>query len=255
MRIFIVIDETSFFHPSFLNDLLLKIKDEVVGVALVTKIPKKSDLKRFLIKNIYLLKLSEIAKLSIFTLKIKLLNIFNNRYYGSVKSVLLYHKIPFINVKKNINQEIYISFIKKMKPHVIISSNSLIFKKEILSIPKYCCINRHSSLLPLYAGLWPVFHAFIKREKNVGVSVHIMTEKIDAGLIIAQKKIAININDTIFTLYKKCFDISAGVIISALDKINNFNNFNNYDSEKLQYFSFPTREDWKLLRKRNGRFI
>ena len=105
MRIFIVIDETSFFHPSFLNDLLLKIKDEVVGVALVTKIPKKSDLKRFLIKNIYLLKLSEIAKLSIFTLKIKLLNIFNNRYYGSVKSVLLYHKIPFINVKKNINQE------------------------------------------------------------------------------------------------------------------------------------------------------
>jgi hypothetical protein len=41
-HIFFIIDETSFYHPDFLSDFLRKTTDTVVGIALVTKIPKKT---------------------------------------------------------------------------------------------------------------------------------------------------------------------------------------------------------------------
>ena len=63
--------------------------------------------------------------------------------------------------------------------NIIISSNSLIFKKELLSIPKICTINRHSALLPSYGGLLPVFQSFIHGEKFTGVSIHYMNNKIE----------------------------------------------------------------------------
>ena len=64
-------------------------------------------------------------------------------------------------------------------------------------------------MLPSYAGLWPIFHAYINDEKFVGVTVHIMNNKVDSGNILYQKEIPIKKDDTIFSLYMKSFDISA----------------------------------------------
>ena len=259
MRIYIVIDENSFFHPSFLNDLLKNIKDEVVGVALVCKIPEKNNLGFYLMKNWYYLTILEIAKLLCNKIKHKIFDIsnlgINNENFGSVRSVLKKYQIDFIKVENNINKKNYLKHIHSAKPDVILSSNSLIFNNEILSASRICCINRHSSLLPSYGGLWPIFHAYINREKYVGVSVHIMNKKIDSGHILSQEKIQIEKIDTIFTLYKKCFNISSRVVISALDKIRKSDMSliqNNYETS---YFSFPQKKDWKLFRKYGGKFI
>ena len=128
----------------------------------------------------------------------------------------------------------------------------LIFKEEILSIPKVCCINRHSSLLPSYAGLWPIFHAYINDEKFVGVSVHKMNNKIDSGDILHQEKIPIKKNDTIFSLYMKSFKISARAIILSIKHLDkSISPQNSNDS----YFSFPTNADWKVFRDKGGKFI
>ena len=106
--------------------------------------------------------------------------------------------------------------------------------------------------MPLYGGLWPIFHAFINNEKTVGVSAHIMNNKIDTGYVLYKKEVLIDKNDTIFTLYKKCFDISAEVIIEALKKVENIHIHNN---DEVQYFSFPTHNDWKVFRNQKGKFI
>ncbi len=246
MKIFIVIDETSFFHPHFLNDLIENINHEVVGAGLVTNIPRKSNLTKYLIRRFYFLKFFEILKLILSYLKNK------RNKFSSVESVLRYHKIPYIKIKNNINKIKYVDFINNYYPDIIISSNSLIFKEEILSIPKVCCINRHSSLLPSYAGLWPIFHAYINDEKFVGVSVHKMNNKIDSGDILYQEKIPIKKNDTIFSLYMKSFKISSRAIILSIENLDkSISPQNSNDS----YFSFPTNADWKVFRDKGGKFI
>ena len=256
MNIFIVADETSFYHPDFLHELLKKNNHNIVGAALVTKIPEKNSLERYLIKHFYFLKPKEMIKLAYIKYTSKFLNFFSfKKNFYSVKSVFKHYNINFFEVEDNINQEIYINQIKKLNIDVILSSNSLYFGEKILSIPKICSINRHTALLPSYGGLWPIFHAYKNNEKYTGVSAHLMTKKIDGGKVISQKKIQINSNDTIADLYKKCFKISSSVVLDALEKISNKDFSEHKNNNKESYFSFPSNDDWKKFRKKGGIFI
>ena len=63
MKLFLVTDETRFYHPDTIADFLRNTKDEIVGAGLVTKIPKKSNLELYLIKHWYYLRFTEMVKL------------------------------------------------------------------------------------------------------------------------------------------------------------------------------------------------
>lgn len=248
MRLYLVIDETRFYHPDFVTDLLRRTKDEIVGSAVITKVPAKSDLSLYLRSNASLLTWPEKFKLLfrqiLFTIK-----------GVSVRSVLKSFHIDFIEVENDINQPEYLNAIRAKKPDIIISSNSLRFGKELLKIPTVCCLNRHSGLLPAYGGLWPVFQAFRTGEQFTGVSVHTMEEALDKGIVLAQQKIAITANDTIADLYQKCFAASADVVLAAVEKAKRSDFSSASSDSSSSYFSFPTKEHWQDFRKRGGRFI
>lgn len=260
MNLFLIIDETRFYHPDFVADFLKKTKDLVVGAGLVTKIPDKNRIENYLVKNWSYLTISEITKLFYRKRYLALKDLFSERAFDkpfySVKSVLEFFKIDYFDVEYDINKRFYLDKIIEKKPDVIISSNSLIFKNEILKrIPRICCINRHSALLPSYGGLWPVFQAYRNGEQYTGVTVHTMEAKIDTGTVLAQKQIKIGDTDTVADLYEKCFAISADVIIEALEKIKN-NDFSSCEEKTTpSYFSFPTKEHWIEFRAKGGKFI
>ena len=60
--------------------------------------------------------------------------------------------------------------------------------KEILNWPKYGCLNVHASLLPRWRGASPVFGAIAAGDKETGVSIMKMTEEIDLGPVLGQKR-------------------------------------------------------------------
>ena len=79
-----------------------------------------------------------------------------------------------------------------------------------------------------------------------------MTEKIDEGEILAQKVVK-NIDNNLSKIYKKCFEISADLILIGIDNVlKNIYIKNNY---KKSYFSFPNKEKWLMFRKNKGKFI
>lgn len=259
MKIFLIIDETSFYHPNFISQFLIETSDEVVGAALVTKIPKTNSIEYYLLRKWYFLKFNEIIKLVYQSYRAKILDILTKPSVGmfySVRSVFKYFKIDYFEVKGDINQKHYLDMIKKNEIDVIVSSNSLIFKSQLLNIPSICCLNRHSALLPSYGGLWPVFQAYRAGEDYVGVSAHTMDSEIDGGIVISYRKIPITLGCTIAELYEKCFALSAGVLLDSLDKIR-INDFSSCDVRKIHksYYSFPKKEHWAQFRKRDGRFI
>jgi len=90
---------------------------------------------------------------------------------------------------------------------------------KLLNIPKFFPINLHPSLLPKYRGPAPVPWAIIKGEKYTGITVQKMTEKVDEGEIILQKKVPIAANDTSDSLSKKLSHIGAEALIEAIDLI------------------------------------
>jgi folate-dependent phosphoribosylglycinamide formyltransferase PurN len=69
------------------------------------------------------------------------------------------------------------------------------FKKKIINI--------HPSLLPKYKGLNTFQRALKNKEKLTGCTVHYVSNKLDAGKIILQKKIYIESNDNEQTLKVK----------------------------------------------------
>ncbi|MCK4587076.1 MAG: hypothetical protein KAU29_07025, partial [Gammaproteobacteria bacterium] len=58
---------------------------------------------------------------------------------------------------------------------------------SIIDWPLLGCLNIHPSLLPKYRGPDPIFWQLQKNESQTGVSLHLVTPKLDAGPIVDQK--------------------------------------------------------------------
>ncbi len=61
-----------------------------------------------------------------------------------------------------------------------------IIKENVFSIPKLGSINLHQGLAPHYRGGPPIFWELFNGEKEVGITVHFVAAKVDAGDIILQ---------------------------------------------------------------------
>jgi len=115
-------------------------------------------------------------------------------------------KILKLLVKKKINLICLAGFMK------ILSKNFLFkFKGKILNI--------HPSLLPRYKGLNTHKKALKNGDKFSGCTVHYVTENLDSGKIILQKKVKINKSDTEKTLEKKIKKEEYIIYPKAISKI------------------------------------
>lgn len=74
----------------------------------------------------------------------------------------------------------------------VVASYGKILPKDILDLPRRGCLNIHPSLLPKFRGPSPYVSLILADERETGVTVMLMEEKMDAGPIIAQARIAID---------------------------------------------------------------
>ena len=255
MKVFILIEETVFFHPEFMQDFLQNTVDEVVGAVLVTKAPKKNDIERYMMTHFYYLQPTEILKLGWNKVKFTILDRLDKERPHTVRRVLEEHHVPYIEVQNNINTPEYLNYIRKTEPDVILSSQPLYFGSELLNIPKLCCLNRHSGLLPKNGGVWPGFQAVRKGESETGVSVHTMASQIDAGVVLSQISVTIHPGESVWDIYEECFAKSAQAVMDALDKVRKGDYTAVENSFTREYYSFPTRTQWKEFRQHGGRYV
>lgn len=120
---------------------------------------------------------------------------------------------------ENINHPETILLLKELCPDVIVVvAYGQKLSAQILSIPKYQCVNIHASLLPKLRGAAPINWAIINGEEVTGVSVIIMAERMDAGDIIAQRSLPIHPQETAGELGKRLALLGADVLLSALEQ-------------------------------------
>jgi methionyl-tRNA formyltransferase len=73
----------------------------------------------------------------------------------------------------------------------VVASFGKILPKAFLDIPRRGVLNMHPSLLPRLRGPSPIRSAILNNEKDTGVSIMLLDEKMDQGPIIAQKKVVV----------------------------------------------------------------
>lgn len=104
----------------------------------------------------------------------------------------------------------------------------------VLGLPKQFCLNMHASLLPKYRGAAPINWAIINGEKDTGVSAIRMTKTMDAGDVIFQEKIALDLKDTAVTLRAKLADLSTLLLLRTLEAAGAGNiSFQKQDEKKV----------------------
>ncbi|MDK2819650.1 MAG: methionyl-tRNA formyltransferase [Mycoplasmataceae bacterium] len=92
---------------------------------------------------------------------------------------------------------------------------------NILSLAKIGSINIHCSLLPKYRGAAPIQHSILNGDKETGISLIYMINKMDAGDIIFTKIVKIDDDDSSDTLFKKMSIISSKEICNWLELFYN----------------------------------
>lgn len=104
--------------------------------------------------------------------------------------------------------------INDIKPDlIVVAAYGKILPKEILEIPKYGAINVHASLLPKCRGASPVQCAILAGEKETGITLMRMNEKMDEGDILQQEKIEIGEKETADILLNKLGELGAEMIV------------------------------------------
>lgn len=107
--------------------------------------------------------------------------------------------------------------LKELHPDVIVVvAYGQILKKNILELPRYGCVNIHSSLLPRWRGAAPIQWAILSGDGETGVTTMRLVEALDAGEILMQSKTPISAQDTVTTLQDRLAILGAELLISTL---------------------------------------
>lgn len=94
--------------------------------------------------------------------------------------------------------------ILALEPDLIVTAAfGQILPNELLDAPALGCINVHASLLPKYRGGAPIHQAVMDGQKETGVTIMYMAEKLDAGDIISQIVTPIEETDDTGTMFTK----------------------------------------------------
>jgi len=176
----------------------------------------------------------------------------------SVESAAESFGIPIYKVN-NINSTESINLIKNKAPDLLVSiAASQIFSKNVINIPKWGSINVHNAPLPKYQGLMPSFWALYHNEKETATTVHYMTEKIDEGNIILQKRISITQNDTLDSLIKKTKLLTVQALLESFDLFIKYNGkppSRPINKHEASYFSFPKKVDVIKFKKSGKKLL
>ena len=110
-----------------------------------------------------------------------------------------------INFKnKNIAEKKLLNLLSKKKIRFICLAGFMkILSKKFIKKFSGKIVNIHPSLLPKYKGLNTHQKALKNNDKYSGCTVHYVTDKVDSGKIILQKKVKIKRKDSLNTLTKK----------------------------------------------------
>ena len=167
-----------------------------------------------------LIKFSKIKKTPI-SINLIISNVNNAKGLKYADQFNIKKKIFNFQNMKNIEKKILILLKKNKISFICLAGFMKILSKNFIKKFDGKIINIHPSLLPKYKGLNTHHRAITNKDKFAGCTVHYVTEKLDSGKIVMQKKIKVNPKDNLISLAKKVLKQEHKLYPAAIMKIFN----------------------------------
>jgi methionyl-tRNA formyltransferase len=133
-----------------------------------------------------------------------------------VKKKALQLQLPVFQPEKIKAPDAIESLKKAEADVVVVAAYGQILPASVLQLPKLACLNIHGSILPKYRGAAPIHYAVMNGEKETGVTIMYMNEKMDEGDILLIKTIPIGLEETTGEIHDHLAKLGSQGLLEAL---------------------------------------
>lgn len=136
-----------------------------------------------------------------------------------VKQIAQAQGIPVETVPSLKDAEVQQS-IRALNPDAIcVAAYGVILPKEVLEIPRFGCLNVHTSLLPRWRGAAPVQRAILAGDEEAGVCIMRMEEGLDTGDYCVCRTTAID-DKSYIALTDELASLGSAALLTALEMLD-----------------------------------
>jgi len=133
-----------------------------------------------------------------------------------VKGIALAAGLPVLQPQKA-REEKFIAELRRLSPDLLaVAAFGQILPKSILDLPRFGCVNVHTSLLPRYRGAAPIQWALLNDESETGVTIMKMDPGMDTGDILTQEPTPIRPDDSSETLHDRLAEMGAELLVRTI---------------------------------------
>ena len=133
-----------------------------------------------------------------------------------VKEIARRENLPVLQPERA-RDEAFLRDLRALQPDLIaVTAYGQILPGTILDLPRFGCLNVHTSLLPKYRGAAPIQWAILDGESSTGVTLMKMDEGLDTGGILAQEETPIHPHDNSQTLHDRLGKMGAALLVKTI---------------------------------------
>lgn len=141
------------------------------------------------------------------------------RVPSAVKALALQRHLPVLQPEKARHPE-FLRQLQDLTPDlIVVAAYGQILPQSILDLPRWGCLNVHTSLLPKYRGAAPIQWALLQDEPETGVTIMKMDAGLDTGDILSQETTLIKPEDNAASLHERLAGIGAALLIRTIDEL------------------------------------
>ena len=236
MRIVFLTADDPLYLPDFFRKVLAQRAVETVGVYRVAPLYKNQTSGGAAIRYLKTFGLGATFHLARRILGAKLRG-------RSIERVCRELSIPCGTVG-DVNAPAFLEELRRLSPDVIVSvSCPQIFRKPLIDLPSMGVLNVHGSPLPAYRGVLPAFWMLANSEPRAGVTVFLVDENVDTGMVCGQKLFAIEPRETLDQFLRRSKAIAADLLLEVLAAFESRSmSPTPLDASRGSYYSWPNRE-------------
>lgn len=133
-----------------------------------------------------------------------------------VKELALQAGVPVLQPQRA-REEQFMEQVRALNPDLIaVAAYGQILPQTLLDVPRFGCLNVHTSLLPKYRGAAPIQWAILNDEATTGVTIMKMNAGLDTGDIVAQETTPVYETDDCRILHDRLAELGASLLVRTI---------------------------------------
>jgi len=142
----------------------------------------------------------------------------------------------------------FLAQLKSFEPDlIVVAAYGRILPNPVLEAPRLMPINVHASLLPRHRGAAPIEGAILAGDRESGVTIMRVVERMDAGPILLRRAIALSADETQGTLKEKLAELGATALLEAIAHFRNGTIIETPQDESLATYTSPIEKEHAVI--------